>query len=345
VSGAGEKEKIDEAAQAVARPGAERAGRPSPGGDEGAESEPSPGSGKKLSLEPSSKLVLHSTGQKPRHLLRYRLTPGLRACYGGKIHQLTSAPRPIGAFEVVYELELRQHVLEKDAAGATLSYELRDISISFPKRLKVKTDVLERSLEKLSLEARMTPRGVLGSLEPNEQVGRRLESALENLSRTLPQLHPRFPNEPVGVGARWSQISVFPIEQKTGRQVTRAQTKITATYEVKRLVDTPRGKGIELTSSTMVEVTGATSEAGISGKGKGDGEVVILLDTGLALKQRNHVKVITRVRGHRASNTTAVNMKLTALEKIAIESPGDAKSRKTNRPRATPTATPDGGPP
>ncbi len=293
---------------------------------------------------PVVELSIHSAGDKPRHLLRYNLRQVTSAVYSGEIRQLTEAPHPVGAFEVIYRFKLRQTigeprtvdlseldlVIDKDISskestklvdpgdsrhreGFSVRYDLEDIKIEFPKRLEMETGILEQTLGRIFFTVLLTPRGLMTELEhaPSEDIRK---SYMEDLSRSLPKLHPVYPLQPMGTGAVWEQTNAFTMQQDGGLARSLLKTNMSNRYTVVSVSEGKFGPAMELKVNTKINTKGTSSNMDVAGEGEGEGKTVVLLGTGLVSSYRNLVKVVTRVRDQKASNTTAVQLQLIALQ-------------------------------
>lgn len=292
---------------------------------------------------PGIELSIKSSGDKPKHLLRYDPRKGTSALYSGEIRQLTEAPHPVGAFEVIYRFKLRQtigeteaietsnldQILEKQVSGTdstqkvesgakekkafSIRYDLEDIKIEFPKRLEIETGILEQTLSRIHFAVMLTPRGLMTPLEYSHTENIR-QSYLEDLSKSLPRLHPVYPLEPVGPGAAWEQTNVFTMQQDGGLAKSLLKTTMSNRYKVVSVSHGKFGPAMELKVNTKIDTKGTSSNMDVVGEGGGEGKTVVLLRNGLVYSYRNLVKVVTKVKDQRASNTTAVNLQLIALD-------------------------------
>ncbi len=271
----------------------------------------------------TTKLTVESAGEEARHLLRYNLQAGMVAIYSGEIRQLTTAPQPVGAFEVVYRFKLRQEfgkakqikAQEKATApGFEITYSLEDVKIDFPERLKIKSDILEQTLNRTSFKALISPRGhmerLADSLKGNKPTH---EKHMEELSNTLPKLNPIYPKDPVGRGAIWTLVTSLPMTQQTGLAKSSLLTKISTRYKADSITEVEQGRAMNLEINTKVTLDGSSSGMKVQGEGGGKGSTSILLKTGLVHSYKNLVKVVTKIKDQEASNTTAVNLKLISL--------------------------------
>ena len=271
----------------------------------------------------TAKLIVETPGAKTRHLLRYNLQDGMVALYSGEIRQLTTAPHPVGAFEVVYRFKLRQEFSkskkvasskEENAPGYEINYSLEDVKIQFPERLKVKSEILEQTLNRTSFKALISPQGQMLRLTDSFTGNKPThEKQIRELSNTLPKLHPIYPDDPVGRGAIWTLETSLPMKQQTGLAKSSLQTKISTHYKANSITEVEQGSAMNLEINTKVTLDGSSSGMEVQGEGGGKGSTSILLKTGLVHSYKNLVKVVTKIKDQEASNTTAVNIKLLSL--------------------------------
>jgi hypothetical protein len=242
-------------------------------------------------------VTLLDAGAAPRRVLRYAPKEGagqllMRMSMVMHVELQQKSPMTI----TVPEFKVTADTLLADvsASGFTFAWKLTDFSVD-PSVDPAMAKALEPELQKmmgLAMTGRMTPRGIVEKadviLPPGADA--KLGQTMDSVKQTMRQATTPFPEEAVGVGARWRVVS------KVDGEVDLTQT---AVFELQS-VDGDRGEIALVLDQTAPEQTIATP--GVSGKTTLDS----LTSTGTGYLKYDLVKVTPAVFNVDLSSDTAM---------------------------------------
>lgn len=231
-------------------------------------------------------IELLDDGSEPRRRLHYDLGPGSTDKFSMDVKMSMKQTSDAGTFEVDaprFRVMVSMGPMSRTEDG-NLRTQLRfeGTSLADPEARSgqdlLMADMLDRTMKPIKAWLIVTPHGctVDGGFESSEEIPQQLQKMLDDLRKSLRQMPMIFPEQPVGVGARWRIEMPLDIMGMAVRQ--------TAVYRLLELEGNTGRLGIAMTQegSGVLEVPdlppGARAEVE-SLESEGEGEMTFDLTT------------------------------------------------------------------
>jgi len=215
----------------------------------------------------------------------------------------------------------------------SVDYALEHISIGLPKRLKLNTTLMDRTLSGLHFQTTLFPNGSMTDFRATGDLPRPIAADLKDLAHTLATLHPRLPNNPVGKGASWKLTSWFQLSAHLSSADTNIDTTIETTYHLIGFKHSKWGPVASLSFTVQVTGRNRSKTLPIVAIGKGKGVLDLVLPYCIPLSHQGSTTVTTKVQDNESSNTTIIHVNLQSLKgaQIPAGSVGNVKHKKTRK--------------